>query len=135
MPSPMSQDAHSPVVAENLRDPLEVNSDAPTEPESESEAETAFSSDSSDSGAVQSVASADSLKGEGASEHCFSGPWLLNIRSGIFHKAIRNVQEDSHMLACRPQTGLHDGYELRRRNPRSEGFCACRHSGCCNSLQ
>ena len=35
--SPMSQD----VVAENLRDPLEVNSDAPTEPDSESEAETA----------------------------------------------------------------------------------------------
>ena len=88
------------------------------EPESESEAETAFSSDSSDSGAVELVASADSLQGEGASEHCFSGPWLLNIRSGVFRKAIRNVQEDSHMLACRPQTGLRDGYELRRRNPR-----------------
>ena len=132
IPSPLSQDAHSPVVAKNLRDLLEVNSDAPTEPESESEAESAFSSDCSDAGAVESVASAGSLEGEGASEHCFSGPWLLNIRSSIFHKAIRNVQEDSHMLACRP---LHDGYELRRRNPRFEGFCACRHSGCCNSLQ
>ena len=47
----MFQDAHSPVVAEKMHDPLEVNSDAPAEPESESEAETAFCSEFSDSGA------------------------------------------------------------------------------------
>ena len=99
--------------------------------ESESDAESAFSSDSH----ADSVASRDSLDGAAAVEQCFSGPWLLNIRSGVFHKSIRSVKENSHLLACRPQTELHDGYELRNSNPRFEGFCACRRSGCCVSLQ
>ena len=79
VPPPVTQEALSPVVAANLTDSLEVESDAPTEPESESDADSTFSSDAS---AVESVASTDSLEGAGASEISFSGPWLLNIRSG-----------------------------------------------------
>ena len=120
---PVPQEALSPVVATNAGVSLDVDSEAPTLSESESDAESAFSSDSD----ADSVASRDSLDGAAAVEQCFSGPWLLNIRSGVFHKSIRSVTENSHMLACRPQTELHDGYELRNSNPRFEGFSACRH--------
>ena len=82
-PSPMSQGAHSPVVAENLRDPLEVNSDARTEPESKSEAETAFSSDCSDGGAVESVASADSLQKGGRQRALLL--WCLAAEHLLWH--------------------------------------------------
>ena len=81
--------------------------------ESESDAESAFSSDSD----ADSVASRDSLDGAAAVEQCFSGPWLLNTRSGVFHKSIRSVKENSHMLACRPQTELHDGYDPEQQPP------------------
>ena len=95
-----------------------------TEAESESD-ESCFPSD------AESVASADSLAD--LPRDLPVGPWLLNIRSGVFHKTI-SKSKGSYAMACRPQVAMHDGLELRKTNPRFEGFSACRHSGCCHGV-
>ena len=60
-----------------------------------------------------------------------AGPWVLNMWSGIAHKACRfSDGEVGVHLACRPGAILHAGYEERWVNPTLEGFRACQHRAC-----
>ena len=95
-----------------------------TEAESESD-ESSFPSD------AEPVASADSLAD--LLRGLPTGHWLLNIRSGVLHRSIRN-SKGSYAMACRPQVAMRDGLGLRETNPRFEGFSACRRSGCCHGV-
>ena len=90
------------------------------ETESDSD-ESSFSSD------AESSASVDSLSEE--TPEPVAGPWLLNIRSGVFHKSLCS-KGGLLVLAYRPQSEVHGGFELREVNSLFQGFSACRHSGC-----
>ena len=62
----------------------------------------------SSSAASDSESVAESLD---SMEAGYSGPWFLNMLSGIKHRAIRNDAGDWG-LACRPRARLHSGYAI-----------------------
>ena len=63
----------------------------------------------------------------------FSGPWLLNTKTGWFHRAVQLGDDDQWCLACRPRAVLQEHYILHETDPRFDGWTACGHSGCRDS--
>ena len=71
----------------------------------------------------------------------FAGPWLVNVVSGWYHKAVcleATVPSDCGVLwegkrwgrMCRSQARCQATYEVADVNPFFKGFSACRHAGC-----
>ena len=111
-----------------------------TEPEEEEEEEEAGRnlvapedvaawSDGEDS-AAPSDGSGDDADEEVSS---FSGPWLLNTKTGWFHRAVQLGDDDQWCLACRPRAVLQEHYILHETDPRFDCWTACGHSGCRDS--
>ena len=89
-------------------------------------------------------ASSDSDAGESDAGHAdetteeleFAGPWLLNARTGWYHRAAHHTtdgvdaDEKHWRLSCRPTAPISDWYELRRTDPGLQGFQPCGHWGC-----
>ena len=88
----------------------------------------------SDSGSSRASASSEEDwcgSEDEAEELEFTGPWLLNAKSGWYHKtAVVSSEPCVRHLACRPQMVLRAGYVLHLENPCGRGFSACQHVGC-----
>ena len=104
-----------------------------TERDSDAESETSGScfsvfTDADD----EFMSDASSLAPDGfpSDEH---GPWILNVRSGWFHKAMENEVDDRGVwlgdrqlvLAGRPALCLSASYEARDTDPELEGYAEC----------
>ena len=72
----------------------------------------------------------------GAPDCGFSGPWLLNTKTGWSHGAVERAncpereEPQRWALACRPGAAMSSWFEVRRCDPELEGFQSCSHSGC-----
>ena len=103
-----------------------------TDSESEDEAQgrsAQLKDSSSDSYTGESDESVESVETE------YMGPWLLNARTGWYHRTLKvetheGRDESQWCLACRPSTVLSAWYELRDMDPGLKGFQPCGHWGC-----
>lgn len=103
-----------------------------TDSESEEEGESRsaqFEHSSSDSYADESDESAVPEPTQ------YAGPWLLNSRTGRYHRTVHmnteeHAEEGHWCLACRPGTVVSDWYDLRDTDPGLKGFQLCGHWGC-----
>ena len=89
-------------------------------------------------------ASSDSDAGESDAGHAdetteeleFAGPWLLNARTGWYHRAAHHktdgvdADEKHWRLPCRPTAPISDWHELQHTDPGLQGFQPCGHWGC-----
>ena len=91
-----------------------------TEPESECDE---VEGSQSDSGSDDSDEDSDSLT-------AFDGPWMRNIATGWYHKAIRVTTDMSWRPACRAIGNSGTRFELHETNPCFQGWTPCAHSAC-----
>ena len=121
-------------------EPGEMESDTETEDEddgSDASSMLAADCDELDTDSVQSdaLSAASDAENEVLLE---AGPWILNLVSGWYHRAVRREpstraaasEEAQYGKACRPGGELGDRYEVRTKDPGMEGFSPCHHSAC-----
>ena len=128
-----------PVVKAAASNDVALGSD--TEPEEEAEEgvrnpvspeDVSAWSDGEDS-AVPSDRSGDEADEAVEEVSLFPRPWLLNSKTGWFHRAVKVGDDGQWCLACRPRAIVQEHYILHDTDPRFGGWTTCGHSGCRDS--